>query len=256
MRYNWQHPEWPNFIYDLSEVQEILYNYARDVAFLSGGVSQLPDEMQINTGIDLMVLEALKTSEIEGESFDEEDVRSSIRKELGLLPSKVDVRDFKAIGIGKLMFSVRHTFDDPLTQEVLLEWHKMVMLGSSRVNQIEIGQWRQAQEPMQVVSGTFGHEKVHFEAPPSEKVPHKMEKFIQWFNQTRSFSGLVRAALSHLYFESIHPFADGNGRIGRAISEKALLQDLGGPILFSISTEIMKHKKNIMWSFLMAVNVI
>ena len=243
MRYNWQHPEWPNFVYDLSEVQETLYIYMRESGFLMGGISQLSDQMQVDVGIDLMVLEALKTSEIEGERFDEEDVRSSIRKELGLSPLRTAVKDPRAVGIGKLMLSVRESFEDLLTQEELFRWHRMVMSGTDTSHQIEIGAWRKDPEPMQVISGAVGYEKVHFEAPPSESVPKEMERFIGWFNQTSSLPGPVRAALSHLYFESIHPFADGNGRIGRAIAEKALSQDLRRPILFSLSTEIMRHRR-------------
>lgn len=247
MRYNWQHPQWPKFEYDLTGVQDLLYNYAIEASTLLGGLNQIPEEMQTDAVIDLMVSEALSTSEIEGEKFSDDDVRSSIKKELGI-SVQTAIKDPKAVGISKLMISVRNTFNTLLTEEQLFEWHKMVM--SLSLNPyIDIGRWRTSAEPMQIVSGAFGREKVHFEAPPSVVINKEMTRFIEWFNSTHpsytqsKIAGPVRAAIAHLYFESLHPFSDGNGRIGRAISEKALSEDLGRPVLLSLSTTIYKHKK-------------
>lgn len=215
----------------------------REASFLSGGVAHLSNKMRLDAEIDLMVLEAHKTSEIEGEHIDAGEIRSSIKRELGMSPATSPVKDERAIGISRLMLCVRDTFAAPLTQEDLFQWHEMIMLGRQEKDQLEIGNWRRDPEPMQVISGPMGHEKVHFEAPPSERVPQEMARFIQWFNESGSLPGPLRAALAHLYFESIHPFSDGNGRIGRTISEKALSQDLSRPILFSLSAEIMRHRK-------------
>ena len=151
------------------------------------------------------------------------------------------VKDPRALGIAQLMISVRQTFQEPLTEDLLFAWHKMLMVD---VNEIYSGKWRTSLEPMQIVSGPIGHETVHFEAPPSHQLNQEMTRFIKWFNDTRHLKipGPVRAAIAHLYFESIHPFEDGNGRIGRAIVEKALSQDLKSPVLLSLSTRIEKEK--------------
>src|SRR5690606_34607532 len=132
------------------------------------------------------------------------------------------------------------------TKEKLFEWHKMLMAGSKK---IAVGKWRMHKEPMQVVSGALGKEKVHFEAPPSTKVPGEMMRFIQWFNDTTPGGkmeikmAVIRSAVAHLYFETIHPFEDGNGRIGRAIAEKALSQTMGRPVLLSLSARIESDRK-------------
>lgn len=145
------------------------------------------------------------------------------------------------------MVAVRNSFAAPLTTETLFSWHRMLM---TRVTRITAGAWRSHEEPMLVVSGAIGKEKIHFEAPPSARVPAEMEKFIAWFNDTAPGTkneikkAPVRAAIAHLYFESIHPFEDGNGRIGRAIAEKALSQTIGRPVLLSLSQTIEADKKS------------
>lgn len=248
MRYNWQHSQWPHFEYDLTDEQDLLYKYAMEASTLLGGLNQIPEEMQIDAVIDLMVSEALSTSEIEGEKFSDSDVRSSIKRQLGISTNTV-IKDPKAVGVSKLMIAVRNTFNATLTQKQLFEWHEMVISPSLQNPYIEIGRWRASAEPMQIVSGAFGREKVHFEAPPSSTLDMEMTRFIDWFNETHplrtqtKIPGPVRAAIAHLYFESLHPFSDGNGRIGRAIAEKALSEDLGRPVLLSLSTTIYKHKK-------------
>jgi len=243
MRYNWQHTDWPHFHYNLSGLQDSISRYLVEAGSLTGGLDRLPDNLQTEATIDIMVSEALKSSEIEGEKIDYNEIRSSIRKELGI-PSTDIITDARARGIAKLIVSLRQTFNNPLTEQQLFDWHAMLFSDSKQSGIIDIGLWRQDIEPMQIVSGPIGHEIVHFEAPPSEIVPQEMAKFIDWFNAThKEIPGIVRAAIAHLYFESIHPFGDGNGRIGRAISEKALSQELGRPVLFSLSTAIQAKKK-------------
>lgn len=247
--YIWEHPDWPNFHYDITGVQNLMYQYALEVGEVSGGVAQLSDPVQQETIIDLMVAEALKTSEIEGEYFQAEDIRSSLLKQLGYAVSLTGTPNPQASGVAHLMLSVRQTYDALLTDKQLFEWHRLLLSASSQARFLEIGAWRTSPEPMQVVSGPIGKERIHFEAPPSHRVPEEMEKFIHWFNETHPKTGTikipgpVRAAISHLYFESIHPFNDGNGRIGRAIAEKALSQDLGRPVLLSLSASIHKNRK-------------
>lgn len=243
-RYNWQHPDWPQFTYDTLGIQDLIYRYAMEAGLLAGGLYQLPDNEQNETVLDIMVSEALTSSAIEGEKIEYEDIRSSIRKELGFVSSH-KVRDARAFGIAKLMVSLQQTFHQPLTEQQLFDWHTMLMSDPKQQKGIDIGQWRCTPEPMQIISGPIGDETIHFEAPPSEKVPEEMARFIEWFNGSvhTKISGVVRAAIAHLYFESIHPFEDGNGRIGRVIAEKVLSQELGRPALFSLSSIIQANKK-------------
>ncbi|MEK6482322.1 Fic family protein [Catalinimonas sp. 4WD22] len=246
MIYNWQHPEWPEFKYSLAEVEELLFDFAQKTGRVSGLLEGLPKEMQTEAIIDIMVSEAVKTSEIEGEYLSRQDVMSSIKNNLGLLQKLEKVHDQRAEGAAELMLDVRNSYADKLTEEKLYSWHQMLMKGNTVIN---AGQWRTHEEPMQVVSGAMGKERVHFEAPPSSRVPGEMTRFIQWFNETgpggedEIKKPVIRSALAHLYFESIHPFEDGNGRIGRAISEKVLSQGIKRPVLLSLSRTIESNKK-------------
>ena len=247
MHYNWQHPQWPHFDFDLSGIHDLLYQYAPETRVLLSKVQQLSHNIQDDAMLDIMTSEALKTSEIEGEFLRDEDIRSSLKKELGMGENIQACKDPRAIlGISKLMISNRNTFDDPLTKEDLFMW-QMVMTGFSQIT--DVGRWRSGLEPVQIISGPLGYEKVHFEAPPSSRVDAEMDAFILWFNQTTPskekniYPGPVRVAITHLYFESIHPFEDGNGRIGRALAEKALSQEMRAPTLLSLSTTLQKNKK-------------
>ena len=247
MHYNWQQKDWTKFTYDLSEVEPLLLLYLEKTAHLSGMLRALPETLRSEAVVNFMTAEALKTSEIEGEFIEREDVISSIRNNLGLNPVPETVHDLRAIGLGQMMAAVRKTFAEALTKEHLFEWHRLLL--SYRQGLQSIGQWRQHPEPMQIVSGPLGRQKVHFEAPPSGAVPGFMEKYFEWFNHPGSVNensnknAPVRAAIAHIYFESIHPFEDGNGRIGRAIAEKALSQGLGAPVPFSLSSAIESDKK-------------
>ncbi|MBF0367787.1 MAG: Fic family protein [Oligoflexia bacterium] len=249
MKYIWEKHDWPEFRVDTSKIQGVLYQYALETGALSGGLAQLPEEIQQEAMIDTMVVEALKTSIIEGESFNPEDVRSSILNQLGFTLSSTSIKDPRSIGIAQLMISVRESFNSDIDEQQLFSWHKMIMITSSRITDLEVGKWRTGQAPMQIVSGPIGNEKIHFEAPPSKSIPLEMKRFIKWFNETHptrgtvKMQGPVRAAIAHLYFETIHPFSDGNGRIGRALSEKALSQDLQRPALLSLSVAINKNRK-------------
>ena len=215
--------------------------FERRMGRIEGMMEGLPEETRMETAIDLMVAEAVKTSEIEGEYISRKDVMSSIKNNLKLNQPIEQIRDKRAEGVAELMLDVRNSYSEPITVEKLFSWHCMIM----RENRfIEPGKWRTHAEPMQVVSGAIGKEKVHYEAPPSDMVPAEMERFIRWFNDTkpkrqnRVMHPLVRSALAHLHFETIHPFEDGNGRLGRAVSEKALSQGAGYPVLLSLSRTI------------------
>ena len=214
---------------------------------MSGILRGLPESTQTETVLDLMVSEAIKTSAIEGEVLSRVDVMSSIRNQLELnVPIEI-VRDPRASGAAELMMDVRRSFAEALSKEKVFTWHLMLL--GSRAEHMRVGAWRVHAEPMQVVSWPVGKAKVHFEAPPSKRMPTEMKAYIQWFNTTapggREAIKLapVRSAIAHLYFESIHPFEDGNGRIGRALAEKSLSQGLGHPALLSLSKTIEANKK-------------
>ena len=242
MEYNWELQDWPNFTYSLTGLETMLFEFALETGEVSGMLKALPVGLQQETLLQTMIAEAIKTSEIEGEFLSRQDVMSSIKNNLGMnMPPDV-VTDKKAAGIGKLMVDVRNSVMEDLSEEGLFAWHRLLLPDS--LTGLKVGQWRSGREPMQVLSGSIGREKVHFEAPPSTAVPHEMSAFIQWFNGTAPDAGQeinsapVRAAIAHLYFESIHPFEDGNGRIGRAIAEKVLSQTLGRPVMLSLSQTI------------------
>lgn len=242
MRYNWQQKDWPNFHYQTTDIDSRLFDFAQRTGRISGVLEGLSETEQSEAIINLMVSEAIKTSEIEGEYLSRNDVMSSIRRNLGLNPNLPLTKDRRAEGVAELMLAVRNDFLKPLTNQMLFDWHTMLMNGN---NQIQVGQWRTHEEPMQIVSGGMGRQVVHFEAPPSNRVVAEMEGFIEWFNASTGEikKPILRAAVAHLYFESIHPFEDGNGRIGRAIAEKALSQSIGRPVLFSLSKSIEGNKK-------------
>lgn len=245
MSYNWQLPDWENFVYDATVIDALCIEFALETGELKGLVDSLSTVIQQETILQFMISEAIKTSEIEGEFFSRQDIMSSIKKNLGIADVFGHIRDKNALGVGKLMVTVRNSYSDQLNEFSIKEWHYMLMEYSKHVSP---GNYRTGQEPMQIVSGSYGKEIIHFEAPPSSQVPAEMKKFIQWYNDFEVKSSdikkaLIKTAISHLYFESIHPFEDGNGRIGRAIAEKCLSESLDRPVLMSISSTIEKNKK-------------
>lgn len=248
MKYNWQQPDWPQFKYDISGLQEILLLLAEKTGHINGLLKSQPEIVQAETFVDLMVSEAMKTSEIEGEYLSRKDVISSIRNQLGLNRQPETIKDHRAKGIAALMVNVHQTFMEPLSEKTLLAWHKTLLEHQTR--KIKVGRWRTHDEAMQIVSGPIGKIKIHFEAPPSTMVQEQMVNFITWFNTTAAGQTndlkipAIRSAIAHLYFESIHPFEDGNGRIGRTISEKALSQGYKRPIALSLSKTIERDKKS------------
>lgn len=244
MKYNWQLPDWGNFKYDDSVIDSICIEFAFETGELKGLVDSLSTVIQQETILQFMIAEAIKTSEIEGEFFSRKDIASSLKKNLGISDNISAISDKNAQGIAKLMVMVRNSYSDRLKEITIKEWHAILMEYSRNISP---GEYRGGEEPMQIVSGNYNKEIVHFEAPPSNQVPDEMKKFIKWyqgFEVNRDIKkALVKTAISHLYFESIHPFEDGNGRIGRAIAEKCLSESLNRPVLMSISSTIEQNKK-------------
>ena len=255
VQYIWQDKDWPIFSYDDNANKDALYQYAMGAGRIAGSIDQLQENLQYEALVDQMVREAIKTSEIEGEHLDHDDVRSSIKNFLGISKSTVRVHDARAEGISALMVDQRKTFREPLTKEKLCQWQAMVVGHDNddyiMAQPVEVGRFRTSPEPMQIVSGPVGYQKVHYVAPPADRLNAEIDHFIQWFNDssplnadsTTNMPGPVRAAIAHFWFECIHPFDDGNGRVGRAVAEKVLAQDLGQSSLISLSAVIEKDRK-------------
>ena len=245
MKYNWQYPDWANFTYDDSVIDSLLIDLISETSEIKGMLNALSDGNQQDAILQFMISEAIKTSEIEGEFFSRQDVMSSIKRHLGINENLTHIRDKKALGIGSLMVEVRKSYQEKLTEPMLKSWHKTLMSAHPYIN---AGKYRSGAEPMQVISGAFGKEVVHYEAPLSKKVADEMKQFVKWYTHFKVNSddmkqALIKTCICHLYFESIHPFEDGNGRIGRALAEKCLAQSLNRPMLISLSSVIEKDKK-------------
>ncbi len=242
MTWNWQQQDWPDFRWDASPLKQAEKQYLVGGGMLLGATEHLEAEERSQLTVELLSSEALSTSEIEGEVLDRASVQSSIRKNLGLLADDQSA-SLAAQGVAEMTVDALLTFDKPLTQESLCFWQFQVVRGRSDLE--DIGRFRTHAEPMQIVSGRLDKPKVYFEAPPSARVPAEMSRFIDWFNEARtSVPALTRAGIAHLYFESIHPFEDGNGRVGRAVAEKALSQGVGQPTFVSLSSTLLAHRKS------------
>ncbi len=246
MLWNWQKPDWPTFSWDQGRLAAAEQEFLLGAGVLVGTVKHLAPDERDQLTIEAMSTEALTTSEIEGETLDRASVQSSIRKQLGLSTDNRRVRPAEQ-GIAEMMVDLYRSFAAPLSQETLFAWHRMLVRG--RPDLKDVGRYRTGKEPMQVVSGAMDEPKLHFEAPPSSRVAHEMARFVEWCARTAPggdaiLPALARAGVAHLYFESIHPFEDGNGRIGRAIAEKCLAQTLGQPTLTALAATILVRRKS------------
>jgi Fic family protein len=245
MPWNWQHSDWPKFRFRPELLSERDATFLRQSGVVIGTMRHFPDEERLPLIVELIGTEALKTSEIEGELLDRDSVQSSLRRQFGLQADSRRVEPAEQ-GIAQTLSDLYRHSGVPIDHATLFRWHNWLMQG--RTNLREVGKYRTLAEPMQVVSGRIDAPKVHFEAPPSSAVSDEMAVFVEWFNNTGPLASLalptlVRAGLAHLYFESIHPFEDGNGRIGRVLSEKALAQGVGQPTLTALSLIIQRRRK-------------
>jgi Fic family protein len=245
MKWNWQKPAWPRFQWDQRALSKREGRFLREAGVVVGALKHVGEDQRSSLVIELISTEAVKTSEIEGEVLDRASVQSSLRRNFGLAAEDRRVPPAEQ-GIADMMTELYRGFGAPLTHEKLFAWHSMVMRGRKDVK--DIGRYRTHQEPMQVVSGAIYQPTIHFEAPPSSVMASEMDRFLEWFKATGpggegSLPPLTRSGLAHLYFVCIHPFEDGNGRIGRAISEMALSHGLGEPALLALSQTIQSDRK-------------
>ena len=245
MKWNWQKSDWPRFTWSAERLAKAEDQFLLGAGVYRGAVLHLDDNSRDQLRVEAMSEEAVTTSEIEGEALDRESVQSSIRLALGLSTDAKRASPAER-GIAEMMVALYRNFEDPLDEATLCTWHRMLM--SDRRELRDIGNYRTHDESMQIVSGRAYDPKVHFEAPPSNTVRAEMTGFLEWFNRTAPsgdspLPALTRAGTAHLYFESIHPFEDGNGRIGRAISEKALAQNVGQPTLTALATTILTRRR-------------
>lgn len=239
-KWNWQLDDWPDFKFDSAKIvqmeKQFLLDVGSSIAFLKN-ISK-PEYKQF--AVEILSSEGLESSKIEGEILDRESLQSSIKRHFGLAPAKKK-EPKKEFQMAKVLYDVYESFFEPLTHEMLFKWHAMLFDETSPID--DRGIYRTHTEPMQIVSNRYGS-RIFFEAPPSSDLPREMEKFVNWFNgKTPSESILGRAAVVHVYFESLHPFEDGNGRIGRVLVEKVLSQGIGRPVLIAVSKVLEKRKK-------------
>src|ERR1700689_4737681 len=244
MTWNWQQPDWPRFAWKPSRLDAAEQQFLVGGGTFVGAIKHLGDEDRTQLTVEAMSMEALTTSEIEGEILDRASVQSSIQRQLGLAAENRRATPAER-GVSEMMVNLYKTFAAQLSDDILFEWHHMLMSGRQDLK--DIGRYRTSSEPMQVLAGPMGSPKIHFEAPPSAKVPSEMRQFITWFNRTaprgaEPLPALTRAGVTHLYFESVHPFEDGNGRIGRALAEKSLAQSLGQPSLIALAATILARR--------------
>jgi Fic family protein len=244
MTWNWQQPDWPKFAWNQSRLVIAEQQFLVAGGVIIGAVKHLGEEDRNVLTVEAMSTEALTTSEIEGEILDRASLQASIRRHLGLTADNRKVAPAER-GVSEMMVDLCKSFAAPLSEKMLFEWLRMLMSG--REDLTDVRRVRTGPEPMQVLSGPMGTPKIHFEAPPSERVPSEMTQFIAWFNRTgpggaEPLPALARAGAAHLYFESIHPFEDGNGRIGRAIAEKSLAQNLGQPFFMALAATILARR--------------
>jgi Fic family protein len=245
MRWNWEQPGWPEFTFDSAKLEALEARFLLHSGEFIGAFKHVGQNDRDMLRIELISDEALKTSEIEGEILNRDSVQSSLRHQFGIDEAQPNVPAAER-GIAEMMVDLYRSFAEPLSDRTMFGWHNM-LLGADKSIKV-IGGYRTHVQPMQVISGPIGKPKVHFEAPPSNRVPREMTAFVGWFNETapgnrRQLQPLTRAGMAHLYFVSIHPFEDGNGRIGRALAEKSLAQNLGQPTLIALAYTIQRKRE-------------
>jgi len=245
--YIWQSDAWPNWRYDLSAIANQLTTVSHAQGLLMGRLADVGMAVRDQAGIATLTDEVVKTSEIEGEVLNADSVRSSVARRLGVDIGAVAQVDRHIDGVVDMVLDATLNSDKPLSAERLFGWHAALFpTGYSGLNKITTGQWRDDSDgPMQVVSGPVGRRKVHFEAPPAHTLPKETADFITWANASTGEPALVKAGLAHLWFVTLHPFDDGNGRMARAVGDLFLARADSSPQRFySLSAQIQRERKD------------
>jgi Fic family protein len=246
MSWNWQQADWPHFQWDKDALAKIESQFLQQSGILIGALRHFSEDNRNLLVVDLITGEAVKTSEIEGEYLNRDSVQSSILHNFGLDTDNRRVKPAER-GIADMMTDLYKHFDKPISHALLFNWHKMLTNGRRDLK--DFGRYRTTKLPMQVVSGRLDKPNVHFEAPPSGEMKKEMEGFISWWKESapdgrNPLPALTRTGIAHLYFVCIHPFEDGNGRIGRALAEKSLAECQGQPTLIALSQTIERNRKS------------
>lgn len=221
----WEQPDWPCWSFDLEKLAEPLAKVRHHQGRFLGRMESLGFKLRDEAVLTTLTQDVVKTSEIEGEHLNAAQVRSSIARRLGIDSVALVPADRHVDGVVEMLLDATRNYAEPLTAERLFSWHGALFpTGRSGLNKVLTATWRDdAKGPMQVVSGPYGHEKIHYVAPPAELIPQEMDRFLAWFNAENSgLDPVLKAGLAHFWFVTIHPFDDGNGRIARAIGDMAL----------------------------------
>lgn len=245
--YIWQAPDWPQWRYDLAALTGPLTDVSLAQGLLLGRLADVGMALRDQASLAALTEDVLKTSEIEGEILNAQSVRSSIARRMGVDIGALAPVDRHVEGVVEMMLDATTRATAPLTAQRLLGWHAALFpTGYSGLHQIEVGQWRtDAQGPMQVVSGPPGRRKVHFQAPPAQALAAEIERFLAWANAETGEPALVKAGLAHLWFVTLHPFDDGNGRIARAVGDLFLARaDGSAQRFYSLSAQIQRERKD------------
>ena len=237
--------DWPLLEWDIERLAEPLADIRHRQGRLAGHMEALGFNLQQAATLETLSADVLKSSEIEGEKLNAEQVRSSIARRLGIDIGALKPADRNVEGIVEMMLDATRHYDQPLTAERLFGWHASLFpAGRSGMHKITTGSWRDdSTGAMEVVSGPIGKQRVHFEAPAASRLDQEMQIFLRWFNGAAGLESVLKAALAHFWFVTIHPFDDGNGRIARAIADMALARSENSPQRFySMSAQIRQER--------------
>ncbi len=245
-QYIWQAPDWPNWRYDLSALAGPMTEVSRAQGLLIGRLADVGATLRDQASLVALTEDVVKTSEIEGEQLNIASVRSSIARRLGVDVGALAPVDRHVEGVVEMVLDATANCLVPMSRERLFGWHAALFpTGYSGLSKIQVAGWRDdATGPMQVISGPAGRQKVHFEAPPADRLESELRRFLTWLNEGSDELPLIRAGLGHLWFVTLHPFDDGNGRIARAIGDLLLARADGSPLRFySLSAQIQRERK-------------
>ena len=245
--YIYERNDWPRFDWDLDRLAEPLTIVRHKQGRLIGHMEALGFPLRQEAVLQTLTADVIKSSEIEGERLDAEQVRSSIARRLGMDVGALKPADRNVEGIVEMMLDATRRYGEPLTADRLFAWHASLFpTGRSGMSKIRIGEWRDDKTgPMQVISGPIGKEHVHFEAPEAPRLPAEMQAFLHWFNTAAGIDPVLKAGQAHLWFVTIHPFDDGNGRIARAIADMVLARSENSPQRFySMSAQIRQERSD------------